>query len=145
MLIKNDVTILKWIFDSVNESFQENKPVEKLSNTSFSVSVEIIEALSEFYSADKSETSLDMPDYILNSFELYVTNLDKNSVNTECLLRFLDCMRITAYNLYKVKRFKKLDRLVELLLDLVAQDSNVSSNLEIILKISFVFKVYATK
>lgn len=144
MITKNDASVLKWIFNSINDSFQENQNNAKSPTGSFLVSLEIIQALSEFYSTDKSEVSIELPEYILNILESIVVSM--NSLNTESLLQFLECMRITTQNLYKIKRFNKLDRLAELLLDMIVQNqSSLSFNTDIILKLSFIFKVYAIK
>ena len=109
------------------------------------ISLEIIETLSSFYSADKEITLNDLPVFVLDTFESYIQDLTNN--NLECLSRFFDCMRLTFQNLNKVdKRFNKMDQIVITLLELVVQNnSDLFSNSEIILKASFIFKVYAVK
>lgn len=143
ILIKNDLNVLKWLFESIGESFKANK-LDKPTN-SFLISLEIIETLSSFYSADKEITLNDLPVFVLDTFESYIQDLTNN--NLECLSRFFDCMRLTFQNLNKVdKRFNKMDQIVEILLELVVQNnSDLFSNSEIILKASFIFKVYAVK
>ena len=143
ILIKNDLNVLKWLFESIGESFKANK-LDNPTN-SFLISLEIIETLSSFYSADKEITLNDLPVFVLDTFESYIQDLTNN--NLECLSRFFDCMRLTFQNLNKVdKRFNKMDQIVETLLELVVQNnSDLFSNSEIILKASFIFKVYAVK
>ena len=75
-MIKNDFNVLKWLFDSINDSFKENKSSLKQPITSYLISLEIIETLSAFYSLDDKITLNDLPEFILNTLEGVVEDLN---------------------------------------------------------------------
>ena len=143
-MIKNDFNVLKWLFDSINDSFKENKSSLKQPITSYLISLEIIETLSAFYSLDDKITLNDLPEFILNTLESFVEDL--NHLNVDCLIRLFDCMRITVQNLSKLeKRFVKLDNLIETLLEKSLSSDGLFSNTDIVIRLSYVFKVYSLK
>lgn len=143
MLIKNDANVLIWLFNTIDDSFKENKSSDKQPLNSFMISLEIIEILSESLSRDEKLTLNDLPEYILNSFENLIKDLD--SLNEDCVIRLFDCMRSTLLNFSKLdRRFVKVDKLVESLLEMSVTNSRFN-NAQVVRKLSYIFKVYSLK
>jgi hypothetical protein len=136
---------LKWLFDSIRESFKESTSQKLSTSNSFLVSLEIIENMSICYSSEKeSENTNDLPEFILESFNSFIIkSLNENNINSEYLVHFFDCVRLTLQNFYKIKTFKNFDQTIYTLLGFVVQNNCL--NTETILKISFIFRVYSMK
>lgn len=135
---------LKWLFDSIRESFKEITSQELPTSNSILVSLEIIENMSICYSIEKeSENTNDLPEFILETFNSFIKSLNENNINSVYLVHFFDCVRLTLQNFHKIKTFKNFDKTIYKLLEFVVQNNCL--NTETILKISFIFRVYSIK
>jgi len=143
LIIKQDLEVLKWLFDTIRESFNESTNQELLISNSFLVSLEIIENMAICYSKEESENDNELPTFILDTFGSFVKSLKENIINSQYLIHFFDCVRITMHNLYKIKNFKNFDQIIYQLLEFVVKNNYL--NTEAILKISFIFQIYSIK
>ena len=120
---------------------------------SFLIAFEIVKYMSQLYSVDQTPQAF-LRKKVLDTFLNKLQHLDFETVNEKFFNAFLDCLVVSIENLFlsTPQELEVFDKIVHIMLDIASNGLLLSSTAlssqfkyEIISKISFVLRIYATK
>ena len=150
MLGKKDQKVVTWLIDSITETLNDSvNPTE-----SYYVSLEIIKSISNLISVDSNLKEFGLAEKLLSLFSQILEGLNVEKFNYEYFLNCLNSLGVVAENFSKNKQIYEslstLDTIVQKLLKLVVNSYDklteaTENKYEIILRISFIFKIYGSR
>ena len=150
LLSVKDESVLKWLFDSIEEALNEAS-VQNSPSKNLEASFEIMSGLSLYRSVDSKNLSslgTTLAKNILQLFELFLRKIKtSDKLNPDCLTAYLSCV---ATSIDKLSQDEGLSSFMEELLEFAIgpfesdlTDLNLKS--KAIWKTSLVFRVYASQ
>ena len=153
LLGKKDSKIYNWLFNSINDTFDDSSN----SSASFLISLELLKALSQLIAKDAALNDFELVEKMLSLCSEFLNTLDLTKTSLGFLLNFFNALAVIIQNFSANRSIMDTVTAIDLIVSrilaivsghydkLVLAANETQSGYEIFMRLSFIFRIYASK